>query len=199
MKEQIILTIGREFGSGGHEIAGKLADHYQLSLYDDNLLKEVAVEKNIKSEALEQFDETKKKIGIYRTVRGIDSSPEYNVAQMQFDFLKKKAAAGESFVVVGRCAESVLKEYSAVISIFILGDRAKKLERISNIYKTTMEQAARLLMDMDNKRKKYYNSYCEGKWGDSRNYDISVNSSKQGIDGTVSFLINYIDARRAQV
>lgn len=195
MKQQLILTIGREFGSGGREIAQKLAEHYNLPLYDNNLLKEMSDNKDIQSVELEKYDETKRRIGIYRTVRGIDSSPENSVAHMQFAFLKKKAEAGESFVVVGRCAETVLKPYPAVISIFVLGDRQEKLERITKLYDMSTEKAEKLMADKDNKRKKYHNSYCEGKWGDSRNYDISINSSKLGVDETVAILVSYIDAR----
>lgn len=196
MKEQLILTIGREYGSGGREIAKKLAEHYGLTLYDNNLLKEVLSEKNISSAEFERYDETQKRIGIYRSVRGIDSSPENSIAHMQFDFLRQKAEEGESFVVVGRCAETVLKEYPAMISIFVLGDKQEKIERIMRIYQVSSGKAERMMAENDNKRKRYHNSYCEGKWGDSRNYDISINSAKLGVDETVSILVDYIDARR---
>lgn len=196
MKEQLILTIGREYGSGGREIAKKLAEHYGLTLYDNNLLKEVLSEKNISSAEFERYDETQKRIGIYRSVRGIDSSPENSIAHMQFDFLRQKAEEGESFVVVGRCAETVLKEYPAMISIFVLGDKQEKIERIMRIYQVSSGKAERMMTENDNKRKRYHNSYCEGKWGDSRNYDISINSAKLGVDETVSILVDYIDARR---
>lgn len=196
MKEQLILTIGREYGSGGREIAKKLAEHYGLTLYDNNLLKEVLSEKNISSAEFERYDEIQKRIGIYRSVRGIDSSPENSIAHMQFDFLRQKAEEGESFVVVGRCAETVLKEYPAMISIFVLGDKQEKIERIMRIYQVSSGKAERMMAENDNKRKRYHNSYCEGKWGDSRNYDISINSAKLGVDETVSILVDYIDARR---
>lgn len=197
MKQQLILTVGREFGSGGREIAQKLAEHYDLPLYDNNLLKEVLSSKDtVQSKELERYDETKKRVGIYRTVRGIDSSPENSVAHMQFDFLKKKAEAGESFVVVGRCAETVLKEYPAMISIFVLGDKQEKLERIVRLYEVSAAKAEKMMADNDNRRKKYHNNYCKVKWGDSRNYEISINSSKLGVDETLKILIAYIDARR---
>lgn len=195
MEQQLILTVGREFGSGGHEIAQKLAEHYKLSLYDSNILKKIAVERNLDSEVLEEFDESKRKIGLSRTVRGISSSPEHNVANMQFDFLKNKAEAGESFVVVGRCGETILKDYPTMISIFVLGDKETKLERISKLYHVSLEKAEKQMMDMDRKRKQYHNSHCPGKWGDSRNYEVSINSSKLGIEGCMQFLIEYINAR----
>ena len=108
--KQLIISVGREFGSGGHEIAQKLSEIYNLPLYDRNLLKEVADTKNIDVDSLEEFDEIKKKKLFSRTVRGMSSSPETAVAKLQFDYLKKKADNGDSFVIVGRCAETVLKD-----------------------------------------------------------------------------------------
>ena len=161
MSKQVIISIGREFGSGGHEIAQHLADRFSLPLYDYNLLREIAQEKNVSASNLEQYDEVPKK-GFSKTVRGFNNSPQLNIAYMQFDFLKKKAAEGESFVVVGRCSEEVLKE---------------------------------LIEKQSKKRKAYHNYFCETKWGDSRNYELSINSSKLGEDATTDMLEDYIKRR----
>lgn len=198
MNKQIIISVGREFGSGGREIAHKLAEHYNIPVYDKNLLKEVLDEKNVYRSDLDKYDESKKRIGIYRTVRGMDSSPESNIAEMQFDFLRKKAEKGESFVVVGRCGETILKEYPAMISFFVLGDKQEKLDRIIKIYNLSSDAAEKKMKEMDFKRKKYHNSYCDGKWGDSRNYDVSINSSKLGTDDTLKILIDYIETRKCK-
>lgn len=198
MEKQLILTVGREFGSAGHEIAEKLAKHFNVPLYDKNLLKEVLDDKGVQSNEVEKYDESHKKIGIYRSVRGLDSSPETIIANMQFEFLQKKAERGESFVVVGRCAESILKDHPAMISIFILGNAQDKKERIIRLYKISSDEAEKLRKEKDAKRKKYHNTYCEGKWGDSRNYDISINSSKLGVEKTLQMLIEYINERRSE-
>lgn len=116
---------------------------------------------------------------------------------LQFDYLRKKAKAGDSFVVVGRCSEHVLKEYNCMISMFILGDKQKKLERIMALYHLEESAAQKFILEKDMKRKRYHNSYCEGKWGDSRNYDISVNSSRLGVEETVEVLVDFIDRNRA--
>lgn len=195
-KPQLILTVGREFGSAGHEIAEKLAAHFNLPLYDKNLLKEVMEDKGITNHDVHEFDEKHKRFGMYRAVRGIDSSPEAIVANLQFEFLQKKAKQGESFVVVGRCAETKLRDFPAMISIFVLGDKQEKVDRIVRLYHVTPEEADKMRKDKDAKRKRYHNNYCEGKWGDSRNYDISINSSKLGIDETLAILIDYIEARQ---
>ena len=199
MDSQLIISVGREFGSAGHEIAQHLADHYQIPLYDSNLLNEVALEKNLDLQKLQGLDEKNKKYGLYRTVRCFSSHPEDNVAFLQFDFLRKKAASGESFVVVGRCSEDVLKEFDALISIFILGDPECKKARIKELYQLSDFHASKLIKEEDMKRKRYHNSFCEGKWGDSRNYDISINSSKTGLENTTKLLIDYIDIRRNEM
>lgn len=196
MDSQLIISIGREFGSAGHEIAQKLAEHYNIPLLDSNLLEEAASEKNMDAGNLQYLDEKHKKYGLYRTVRGFSSHPEDNVAFIQFEYLRKKASRGDSFVVVGRCSEDILKEYKSMISIFILGDIDCKKARIKELYGLSDFQASKLIKEEDTKRKRYHNSYCEGKWGDSRNYDISVNSSKAGLENTLKFLIDYIDMRR---
>ena len=118
-----------------------------------------------------------------------------NIAYLQFDYLKKKAAEGISFVVVGRCSEEALKEYPGLIRIFILGDMEKKVERICKLYHLSPKAAEELIVEQDKKRKRYHNYFCEGKWGDSRNYDISINSSVLGIDATVALLIDFINKK----
>lgn len=196
MEKQLIISVGREYGSGGHEIAEKLSGHYGIQLFDHNLLDEIAAKKNLNMEHLKGLDERRKNPLSSRTVRGYSSSPEENLLYLQFDFLRDKADSGESFVIVGRCGETILKQYDSLVSIFVLGDRDKKIERIMRLYQLTESQAVRKIREKDMKRRRYHNSFCDRKWGDSRNYDISLNSSKLGIDGTVELLTDYIDRRR---
>lgn len=196
MEKQLIISVGREFGSGGHEIAEKLAKHYGLQLLDHNLLDEIAAERqHMNVEEIRHLDEKHNTTFFSRTVRGFSSSPQENISLMQFDYLQKKAANGDSFVIVGRCSEDVLKDYESMVSVFILGDREVKIERIMKLYDLPKNLAERLMNEKDMKRKRYHNGFCEGKWGDSRNYDISVNSSVLGIDKTVEILIDFIDEK----
>lgn len=104
MGKQLIISVGREFGSGGHVIAEELARRFGLVLYDNNLLEQIAEEKEIPHDGLKKYDEKPKSRLFSRTVRGYSNSVQENLANMQFDYLKKKAADGESFVVVGRCS-----------------------------------------------------------------------------------------------
>lgn len=195
MEKQLIISVGREFGSGGHLIAEKLAEKFNLPLYDYNLLKEIAKEKDIEASRLEQYDEIPKNRLFSRSVRGYNNSPQENIANMQFEFIQKKAKEGKSFVIVGRCSEAILKEYPGLVSIFILADMKCKIERISNLHNLTNTEAEVMINRQNKKRKEYHNYYCTGKWGDSRNYDISINSSKLGIDLTVDILERYIKER----
>ena len=170
MGEQIIISINREYGSGGHVIAEMLAKDLDLPLYDRNLLDEIAKEKGINAEHYEEFDEKPKNPMFSRRVRGHSNSMEEHLAELQFEYLKKKADSGESFVVVGRCSETILKDNKNLVSIFVLADRNDKVSRIQEKY----------------------------GWGDSRGYDLCVNSSRMGIEGTAKMLERYIEHRRQQ-
>lgn len=195
MEKQLIISIGREFGSAGHEIAERLSKVYQLSLYDHNLLREVAKDRNLNAEILEEFDEVKRNKLLSRTVKGMNSSPAHHVANMQFEFLRSKAAAGESFVVVGRCSDAILKEYPGLVTIFVIGDMDKKADRVARLYNLSETAAQKLIKEKDRKRKNYHNSNCDSKWGDARSYDLTINSSKLGLDESVRILKDYIDTR----
>lgn len=197
MKEQVIISIGREFGSGGHEIAEKLAEMYQLPLYDHKLLDEIAASTNLDKKEVFELDEKKRNKIFSRTVRGLNNSPEHNIAQLQFEYIKKLADEGKSFVIVGRCSESVLKGHEALISFFIYGEEEARVHRVVERYKLTYEYAKELIADKDKKRAKYHDNHFEAKWGDSHNYDVTLNSSKLGIAGTKDIMAAYIDARRA--
>ena len=196
MEKQLIISIGREFGSGGHTIANLLAEKFGLEIYDKNILQEIANEKNVHVAKLEKYDEKPRNYFFTRSVKGHSNSMEENLANMQFEFLRKKAEEGKSFIVVGRCSEHVLKDYPAMISIFVLGDWEQKVKHVMELYAVSADEAENIIYREDRKRKYYHNSYCKGKWGDSRNYDISVNSSKLGEAETAEILIDYITKRQ---
>ena len=194
-RENLIITIGREFGSGGHIIGERLAEYYDIPLYDRDLLKMVSEENDIDYEEIEEYEEKPVNVFLSRTVHGFSSSLQYAIAHLEFDFIQEHADLGESFVVVGRCAEEVLKDYDNAIKIFVLGDYDAKVRQIMWQFSLSKEDAEDLIRDTDKKRKSYHNHFCETKWGDSRNYDISINSSRFGIEGTADFLKTYIDLR----
>ena len=129
MPHQLIVAIGRESGSGGLDIAHALAERFQLPLFDKNILQKAAEAKGVHASTLERYDERPHSPLFYRSVRGISNAPEDGVAQMQFDLLRQHAEAGESFVVLGRCAEEVLADYEGLVSVFIRADLDFRVKR----------------------------------------------------------------------
>ena len=200
-----IITIGRQFGSGGKEIGEKLAKHFGIKCYDKELLSMAAKESGICEEMIKVHDERPTNSFLYNLVMdtysfGYNASSfsdmpiSHKVFLAQFDSIKKIADEGPC-VIVGRCSEKVLADNKNMISIFVLGDIPVKTKRVMEIYNLSEEDAFEFCKEKDRKRKKYHNSHCEGKWGDSRNYELSINSSKLGIDRTVEIIKNYIDER----
>ena len=167
MAEQIIIAIGREFGSGGHAIGEKIAKDLGKP----------------------------RKLLMSRRVGAYSNSLEEIVADMQFDYIREKADKGTSFVIVGRCAETVLRGRKELISIFILGDEECKKNRIKERYNLNEADAAAKMARHDKKRKRYHNRHSDFKWGDSRGYDLCVNSSRLGVEKTAEMLEMYIKER----
>lgn len=192
---QLIISVGREFGSGGRIIAEALAKRFNLPIYDRHLITEIAEKTGLTTEEIEKYNENPKHRFLSRSVRGYSNSIEDNIAEMQFNFLKTKAESGESFVVVGRCSETKLREYPALCSLFIIGDMDAKIKRVMEVYELSEDKAKDLIDKKDRKRKRYHNYHCSAHWGDSRLYDLCINSSRLGIEGTVDCLENYIRAR----
>lgn len=198
MGKQLIISVGREFGSGGHIVAANLAKHFGLTLLDSNILADIAKEKHTSEEYLRKYDESARNLFFSRTVNGFSNSPEEIVAQMQFDYIKSKADTGESFVVIGRCADYILRDNPALIKIFILGDEDAKIKRTMERENLSEDKAKSRMEQCDKRRKYFHNTHTENKWGDSRSYDITVNSSKLGIDGTTELLVKYIELKTAE-
>lgn len=195
MEKQLIVTVSREFGSGGHEISDRIASELSLPLVDRNLLDELAEAKGLNASLLQKYDEKPIKMFMSRTVRNYSNSNEENIAQMEFDYIREMADSGKSFVIVGRCAESVLRDNPNTVSIFILGDMEAKIERVMRVFSIDRDKAKDKIKRHDKNRKAYHNHYSFGKWGDSRNYELCINSSKLGVDGTVDVLLQYIRER----
>lgn len=195
MKEQIIITIGRESGSGGHAIAKKIADAMGISCYDKKRLVEgTAKLGGLNRSYVKKLDEKPAGFPFTGRIGGYEESPESNVARMTFDYIRQIAASGESCVIVGRCADSVLAGNPNVIRIFVVGDEEDKNRRLAGIRQIPLEEADEERKETDRFRRAYHNYYSKTKWGDSRAYDLIVNSSKLGIAGTADFIKDFADA-----
>ena len=192
MEKQLIITISREFGSGGRDIAKKVAADMGLELYDRNMLEDIAKAMDIEPEVFEGVDEKPRNKLLSRRVKGHSNSMEENLAQMQFEYLRRKADQGESFVVLGRCSETILKDREGLVSIFVVGDKETKLNHAMEKFGISREEAVFKCERHDRSRRRYHNHYSDFKWGDSRNYDMCINSSRLGMEGTAGIIEDFI-------
>ena len=194
MGNQIIISISREYGSEGHTIAKQIAKDLGLPFYDRNMLDEIAKEKGFDPAVFAGVDEKPRNKLLSRRVKGYSNATEDNLAQMQFEFLRKKAAFGESFVVLGRCSETILKEYDSLVSIFVTGNKDRKLKHVIEKFSLSETAAAAKITKHDAYRRRYHNHYSDFKWGDSRNYDVCINSSRIGVEGTAKLLKEFVES-----
>ena len=195
MKDQIIITIGRESGSGGHAIAKKVADAMGIPCYDKKKLVEGTAQiSGMNKSYVRKLDEKPVGFPFSGRIGAFEESPESNVARMTFEYIRQIAASGESCVIVGRCADSVLKDNPNALRIFVVGDVEEKNKRLSNIQQITREEADQERKETDRFRRAYHNFYSETKWGDSRAYDLIINSSRLGIQGTADYIKVFADA-----
>lgn len=198
--KQLIISVGRESGSGGHEIAEKLAQRFSLPLYDKNLLSEIAKDKNLNEETLRKYEEAPRNRILGRSVRGrnnamLNNSMQAGVFAIQTTWLQEKAEAGESFIVVGRCAEAALAHYPGLVSLFICGEPDARINRLMKRHNFTFREASDYMVKQDKRRRAYHDENCSGNWGDAANYHLSISSTPLGIDRTVYFLEGYIQER----
>lgn len=192
MKEQIIVAIGREHGSDGHYIAELISKALGIKLYDKKAIEAAIVDQGYSQELISQKDERPVNFFASRRIGKFSNSIEVNVAERTFQMLRTKAAQGESFVVLGRCGEQVLKDNPNCISIFICGNPQFKLSRIMEKLGLDAEAAIEEIKTVDRSRKNYHNYYCDTKWGDARGYDMTVKSDVLGCEKTAEMLTRYI-------
>ena len=195
MKDQIIITIGRESGSGGHAIAKKIADAMGIACYDKKRLVEgTAKISGMNKNYIKKLDEKPAGFPFSGRIGGFEESPESNVARMTFEYIRQIADSGESCVIVGRCADSVLNGNPNLIRVFVVGDVPEKNKRLAGIQQISLEEADRERRETDKYRRTYHNFYSDTKWGDSRAYDLIINSSLLGIQGTAEYIMKFAQA-----
>ena len=198
-----IITIGRQYGSGGHEIGEKLAQYFGIKYYDKELLARAAKESGFCTEMLEHHDEKPTNSFLYNLVMDtysfgynsssfVDMPISHKVFLAQFDAIKKLAEEGPS-VIVGRCADYALAENPNCLNLFIYGNEECKIKRISEKYNLSRNKAKEMIIKTDKQRQSYYNYYSSKKWGRADSYDLCINSSILGIDGTVKLIVQYIE------
>lgn len=210
--KNLIIAIGREFGSGGKEIGTKLAEKLNIKCYDNELLAIAAKESGYCEEILQKNDEKPTNSFLYSLVMdtysmsGYTSAPfvdmplNHKVFLAQFEAIKKLASE-ESCIIVGRCADYALADDPDCFSIFIHANMNFRLARIKeDAAKEGKDfkddnKAIDFINKTDKKRANYYNYYSSKKWGDSRSYDLCIDSSAIGIEKTVDLILSYIKIR----
>ena len=198
MKNQIIVTMGREHGSGGHYIADMIAKALGIKLYDKDSIEQEIISAGYSEELIRKMDEKPVNFFASRRIGKFSNSLEVNVAERTFAMIREKAANGESFIIIGRCGEQVLKENPNRISFFICGDPQAKLSRVMEKKGLSAEKAIEEIREVDHQRKWYHNYYCDTKWGDARGYDMTVKSDVLGMEKTAEMLVEYIRAFQAE-
>jgi cytidylate kinase len=200
MAEKVIITIGRQFGSGGHEIGEKLAKNLGIKFYDKELLKVIAKESGLCEKVLESYDEKPTNSLLYSIVMDVYPSVMYSgptidqqIYQATYDAIRKLAS--ESCVIVGRCADYVLRDCPELLSVFVHADTDFRAQRVAEEYHVTTAKAKEMLLKTDKKRSSYYNFQSEKKWGAATSYNLCIESSALGIDGSVQLIEDYINYR----
>jgi len=193
---KLIITIGRQYGSGGREIGKIIAKALNIPCYDKELLAIVAKESGFSEEVLENYDE-KAVNNFYYFQAGIYSAAQLPLHHQLFIAqLKtiKEIAEKESCVFIGRCADYVLSDHPNCVNIFIHSDQDSRVKRAIERYGTPEKHAKKVVHKVDKEREAYYNFYSTKKWGDLLNYHLSIDSSI-GIENTAKIIENYITMR----
>ena len=185
MDNRLVITIGRQCGSGGRRIGQMLAEQLGIKCYDKEILNRAAKESGLAAELFETHDEKPTSSFLYSLV--MDMPINHKIFLAQFDTIKKLASE-ESCIIVGRCADYALADDPNAFSVFITGNDEDKIKRIMETNNIEANKAKDIMVKTDKKRSSYYNYYSSKRWADSRSYDLTVNSSTLGLEGSVELI-----------
>ena len=201
--KKCVITIGRQCGSGGHTIGKTVAERLGIPFYDKKLVQIVAERSGLSAETVRREGEYSSASSLFTSVssrgysaynanqRGNMALPDQvNAYQTE---LIKELAEKESCVIVGRCADYALADRDNVVNLFIYGREEAKTQRIMERYNLSESKARDMIIKKDKQRQSYYNYYSSKKWGRADSYDLCINSSVLGVDGTVKLVIQYVE------
>ena len=204
MYNNVVITIGRQYGSGGREIGKKISELLGISYYDDELISMAAKNSGLNHEILSDVDEKATNSLLYTlamsgSLFGGNAAMAYEmpindklyIAQSE---VIKELASREHCVIIGRCADYVLKDYPNAINVFIYADLDKRAERVAAAKDITEAKAKDLIIKTDKQRANYYNYYTSLKWGRIENYDLCIDSGKTGTEKAAEIIANYVRA-----
>ena len=194
MKEKQIITIGRQLGSGGREIGQKLSQKLGIPFYDRALLDEAAKKSGYSREIFERHDEKPTNSFLFALAMGISGYGAYQkplaleLYLAQFNTMRKLAEEGPG-IFLGRCADYVLADHKDALHIFLHADMDFRTGRIMEKNDVSRREAESLCIRGDKDRASYYNYYSDHEWGDSRFYDLCLNTGKLGIDKCLELIM----------
>lgn len=191
-----IITISREFGSGGRFIGEEVAKQLGIAYYSENIIDQIAQQSGLSPEYIEENAELSPKEGLFAYAFSGRDITGKSVDDMLYEAQRKvilEIAEKEPCIMIGRNADFILKDRDDVLNIFIHGDMPEKIKRICKLYNVTEDGAVKLIKDTDKRRRINYNFYTEQKWGMARNYTLSLNSSQLGYERCEKMIIDCVD------
>lgn len=198
---EIYVTIGRQFGSGGREIGKKVAEALGLPYYDKELLAVAAKESGLSHEFLQSYDERPTNSFLYSLVMGqhhlTPGIPGNTVEQMAANAQREAVltvADKGSCVIVGRCADYILRDRPGLVRVFVCADWDARVRRVCHRDGVAEKEAVEKLRKMDKARAAYYSFHTDRKWGAAESYDLCVSSSLRGSDGAVETILKFCGA-----
>ena len=188
-----IIAISREFGSGGRTIGKEVAAKLGIPCYDSELIEKISIESGFAKEYIEKYGEYALSDKLYENAvagRGRDGQSSMDKIWLAQKKVITDLAKKEPCVIVGRCADYILRDTADCLTIFIHASDEKRAERIVSVYGQREESPAQRLHDKDNKRRAYYELYTDTQWGVVDNYEICLDSGKIGIDCCVNIIVD---------
>ena len=180
-----IITISREFGSGGRFIGEEVAKKLGIAYYDKNIINQIAEESGLSPDYIQESAELSPKKGILAyALAGRDITGK-SVEDMVYEVQRKvilELAEKEPCVIIGRNADFILKDRDDVLNVFIHGNMPEKMKRICQLYNVSEQDAVKMMTDTDKRRMTNYNFYTDQRWGKASNYTLCLNSSQLGYD-----------------
>lgn len=190
-----IITISREFGSGGRFIGEKAAKKLGIAYYDKNIISHIAEESGLSPEYIQESAELSPKKGLFAyALAGRDITGK-SVEDIVYEAQRKvilELAEKESCVIIGRNADFILKDRDDVLNVFIHGNMPEKTERICRLYNVSEKVAVKMITDTDKRRMTNYNFYTDQRWGKASNYTLCLNSSQLGYDKCEEIIIECV-------
>ena len=190
-----VITISREFGSGGRFIGEEVAKKLGFACYDKNIIGQIAEKSGLAPEYIRESAELSPKKGLFAYAFAGRDITGKSVEDLVYETQRKvilELTEKESCVIIGRNADFILKDRDDVLNVFIYGDLPEKVERICRLYHVSEQEAVRMMTDIDKRRMTNYNFYTEQKWGKASNYTVCLNSSRIGYERCEEIIVGCV-------